>query len=132
MKIKEIQKKLEQIKHVKISQPQLGKALGVTRQRINQLLECEATEDQIRLIEDYFNVDLTKGKETIIDKLNNAIESIEKSYNEKVDEAFDNLDDDMKEFADLYDRARNGDEHAMDLLDQRIKGLKIAFINIKR
>ncbi len=74
MKLFEAQKRIEEIKKVKVSFTIIGNALGVSKQRAFQLKEVELKSDQINLLEDYFQINLL-NKENI-DESSNADECI--------------------------------------------------------
>lgn len=43
-----------------VSQNEFGKAMGVTKQYVGQIINKELTEEQINLLEKHFNIDFTK------------------------------------------------------------------------
>jgi hypothetical protein len=113
MKLIEAQKKLEELKRVKISFSVIGKALGFSKQRAFQLQENILKPEQIEKLEKFFDVNL---KQTELD-----ISSIE---NKKSDKKLDTTDIDLEQVMNLYIKFRAGDIQAGDLLDEKIRLMK--------
>ena len=65
MKIKELQEKLTKIKRIKIKQSDIARAMGISREAVNQRYKnnSDIPEERIKEIEKYFNVDLTECEE---------------------------------------------------------------------
>jgi len=67
--IKDIQRELEEKLRVKVTQTALGKALGISKQRINQIAKEEISSEQYNKILNYFNLNKTKK----LDKKSNSL-----------------------------------------------------------
>lgn len=60
MKTKEALSEIIGFKKRNVSQQELGKVLGVTKQYIGQIMNKELTEEQLKLLEEHFRIDFTK------------------------------------------------------------------------
>ncbi|MBS5801487.1 MAG: helix-turn-helix domain-containing protein [Brachyspira sp.] len=68
MKTKEALSEIIGFKKRNVSQQELGKVLGVTKQYIGQIMNKELTEEQLKLLEEHFRIDFTK-----VNKIENKI-----------------------------------------------------------
>lgn len=81
MNIKDIQDELEKTLKVKVSQAALGKALGLSKQRINQIYNNEISDEQYKKILKYFNIDeFSEVDEKSSKLLNIVVKNIVNSY----------------------------------------------------
>ena len=60
MKTKEALSEIIGFKKRNVSQQEIGKVLGVTKQYISQIMNKELTEEQLKLLEQHFQIDFTK------------------------------------------------------------------------
>jgi phage repressor protein C with HTH and peptisase S24 domain len=65
MKTKDVILEIISIKKRKVSQQEIGNALGVSKQYIGQIMDKELTPVQLQTIFDYFQIDFTKVKKDI-------------------------------------------------------------------
>ena len=60
MKTKEALSEIIGLKKRNVSQQEIGKVLGVTKQYIGQIMNKDLTKEQLKLLEEYFRIDFTK------------------------------------------------------------------------
>jgi transcriptional regulator with XRE-family HTH domain len=90
MKIKELQEELTKIKRIKIKQSDIARAMGISREAVNQRYKnnSDIPEERIKEIEKYFNVNLTECKEVLTNTHGCTVEEYElimKFLNEEKD-----------------------------------------------
>lgn len=68
MKTNEALSEIIGLKKRNVSQQELGKVLGVTKQYIGQIMNKELTDEQLKLLEEHFRIDFTK-----VNKIENKI-----------------------------------------------------------
>jgi transcriptional regulator with XRE-family HTH domain len=126
MKIKEIYEKLIKTKGMNISKTEFGKSIGVSRQYVGQMLNenKEFSEERIKEIEKYFEVDLTsESKES-----DNLTDALHQEFKEKLGLSPEESDILITSIMDLSSKtfiaAMNGDPEAQAELIGYLKAKK--------